>query len=188
MIGTSRILIGALLLLAAAPYLCARIDSREGANRVVDALHAVGIEATSNEVEFLTSVPASSTRTDLRVTDWRRLDQSTIWVRLVCRRPQDCLPFFILLHPDELQSIPLFHPSARAMAPVVARKKAHPSVLVRAGSRVTMILQSGAARITAPGVCLDDGNLGSRVRVTNVATRQILTAEIVDRGLVQAHF
>jgi flagella basal body P-ring formation protein FlgA len=70
----------------------------------------------------------------------------------------------------------------------VAQTKTHTPVLVRAGSRVTMILQNGAARISTPGICLDNGELGSRVRVTNLATKQVLTAEIVDRGLVQARF
>lgn len=188
-IRTSRVVFGVLLLLAATD-LCARADSSNDlpANRVVAALHAVAIEATPDEIEFLTSVPASDSRTNLRVTDWRRLDQGSIWIRLACRRPQDCLPFFVLLHPDEPRTLPLHQLPASAATSVVSKKKPHAPAFVRAGSRATMIMQRGAARITAPVVCLDDGELGSKIRVSNVATKQVLTAEILDRGLVQAHF
>jgi Chaperone for flagella basal body P-ring formation len=190
MIGASRFVAGVMLLLAAASSAGARTAAwvPVGTGPVVEALHRVGIESTVEEIEFLTSVAASSSQVGLHVTDWRMLDTHTDWVRLACRRAQECLPFFILLHRSDRHTEPELRTFVSAAKSAPARRKTHAPALIRAGSRVTMILQTGAAQITTPAICLDNGDLGSRVRVTNLATRQVMTAEIIDQGLVRSAF
>jgi hypothetical protein len=159
-----------------------------GSNRVVEALHDAGISARPSEVEFLASVPVTAPDVALRISGWRKLDSGTFWVRLTCRHTQDCLPFFILLHPSDPSIVPSFPVLPESDIHPAFVKKVRKPLLVRAGSRATLLLQSGPARITTPVLCLDNGALGNRIRVKNPATKQILSAEIVGRGLVQAWF
>jgi hypothetical protein len=155
---------------------------------VVDALHAAGLHATSQEVEFVGSVSSSDPAVAVRVTGWKKLNAGTVWVRLMCRRAQDCLPFFILLHSSDQAGIPSFSPAPDSEIRSAPSKRTHAPALIRAGSRATLLLESGQSRIRTSVICLDSGERGSRIRVRNLATKRIIAAEIVDRGLVQARY
>lgn len=189
MIRTAHLILGILLIggshcLWAHPVMPATLTARP----VVEALHEAGLKASSNEVEFVGSVPSSDPTAAVRVTGWKKLNADTVWVRLMCRRAQDCLPFFILLHSSDQGSVPSFSPVPDSEIRSASSKKTHAPWLIRAGSRATLLLQSGQARIRTSVICLDNGVRGARIRVRNLATKRIVAAQIVDRGLVQAWF
>ncbi|MBI3476211.1 MAG: flagella basal body P-ring formation protein FlgA [Acidobacteria bacterium] len=190
MIRTSQLAIGICLLLGGSYSLRAStsMSSMLTARPIVEALHNAGVEAKAGEIEFVGSVPASDTDAVLRVTGWRKLNTGTVWVRLVCRRAQDCLPFFILLHPAEKGIVPSFSilPDSKTQSGSI-RKTLSPS-LIRAGSRATLLLKSGPASIRTSVICLESGERGASIRVRNVATKRILAAQIVGRGLVEARY
>jgi len=157
-----------------------------GADRVTKALSEAGLKVDLSQVELPVSVPAADSNVLLRVQTWRKLDDKTIWVRLMCQRPKDCLPFFILLHSSDRQFF-MHLPEASGSEPLGApHRKLREPLLVRAGSRATLVLQRGMARITTPVTCLENGSLGRRIRVKNVTTKQVYSAEVVDRGILTA--
>lgn len=162
------------------------------ARPIVQALHDVGIEAESEQVEFVGTVPASDSVAGVRITGWRKLNADTVWVRLMCRRAQDCLPFYILLHPSDRAAIPTVGTpvlaSQFAVNQLTPAQKKRTASLVRAGSRAVLLLSNGAAHIRTAVICLESGERGGRIRVRNLATKRILSAQIIDRGLVQAWF
>ena len=61
------------------------------ADHVVEALRESGLTAEAHEIEFPVSVPVATPDAPLRVQYWRKLDDNSIWIRLVCRQPKDCL-------------------------------------------------------------------------------------------------
>lgn len=178
--------VAALAFLSAPGQLCASAPTVLSAESVAGALDQAGLKADASEVEFPVSVPASSPDVPLRIGRWRKLDDKTVWVRLMCRRPKDCLPFFILLHPAESHRLwPLME------APGATFQKTSikvPPVLVRAGSRATLFLQNETVRIKTLVTCLENGKAGTTIRVKNPTTKRIYSAEVIDRGIVRAWF
>jgi flagellar basal body P-ring formation chaperone FlgA len=189
-IGSSQWALGVLMLVGVVgnSHADARMPAMLSAGRIVETLHRAGVEAAAGEVEFVGSVPASAPDVPLRITGWRKLNRDTVWVKLTCQHSQDCLPFFVLLHPADRASIASFSAIPTVSTPVGSMKKIRKSALIRAGSHATLVLRSGATWIRTSVICLDSGERGSRIRVRNLATKRILAAEIVDRGLVQASF
>ena len=53
------------------------------------------------------------------------------------------------------------------------------------GQNVTLVAESGALRIEAPGQLLADAHIGEDVRVMNQATRTTVTGTLVEPGLVR---
>ena len=189
MIRNRHLALGILVLLSGVTVLRASavLSSTLTARPVVAALREAGIKATPSEIEFVGIVPASDSAAAVRVTGWRKWTADTVWVRLMCRRPQDCLPFFILLHPSTAGTAPALSLQAADSAAVLAGKRRVPA-LVQAGSPAILLMRSGAANIRTSVICLDSGDRGSRIRVRNVVTKRILAAQIVDRGLVQTWY
>jgi Chaperone for flagella basal body P-ring formation len=154
--------------------------------RVAETLRVSGFSARSTEVEFVSSVPVSAATAKLRVEHWRRLSDSTAWVQLRCQQSGDCIPFFVILHSSE-NNFPAKLPknNSSLVKPLVAPQSAP---LVKTGMRATLFLQSATSRITTVVVCLENGVLGSQVRVKNPVTKQVLMAEVIDKGVVKSTF
>jgi len=167
------------------------VDLRASASTVLTAQHVAvalgeaGLKADPSEVEFPVSVPASNLDVPLRVRGWRKLDENTIWVRLTCQRPKDCLPFFILLHPAGPDRLPRRMDFSTPALPAASSQE---PVLVRVGSQATLLLRNGTIRIKTPVTCLENGKLGATVRVKNLTTKRIYSAEVIARGIVRAWF
>lgn len=53
-----------------------------------------------------------------------------------------------------------------------------PAALVRRGEAVTLVVQTGAITISAPGRALGDGAQGAAVRVVNLATNRTLDGRV----------
>lgn len=154
--------------------------------RVAEALRNSGLSAQSSEVEFVSSIPVSASTHKLRVENWKRLSDSTAWVQMRCEHSGECVPFFVILHGSE-NKFPAkpSRSNENYVKPAVARPSAP---LVRTGTRATLFLQSTTSRITTVVVCLENGAMGSHVRVRNPVTNQVLTAEVIDKGVVKSTF
>jgi len=184
----SQLVVASAVLVGISAPVAALNDKSEvlGSERVAEALRKSGLSAQSSDVEFVSSVPVSASAHKLRVENWRRMDDSTAWVQLRCEHSGDCVPFFVILHGSENN-----FPTKRLqndedyVKPGVVRRVAP---LVRTGTRATLFLQSATSRITTVVVCLENGVLGSQVRVKNPVTKQILTAEVIDKGVVKSTF
>jgi len=61
-----------------------------------------------------------------------------------------------------------------------------PAPDARSGDDVTLLVESGALRIRAPGRLMEDATVGDPVRVSNLATGAVMTGALVSPGLVRA--
>jgi flagella basal body P-ring formation protein FlgA len=60
--------------------------------------------------------------------------------------------------------------------------------LIRRGEEVTILVQKGGLRISAPGRALTDGHVGGRVAVMNLASRRKIMARVQSPGVVTVTF
>ncbi|MBU0513171.1 MAG: flagellar basal body P-ring formation chaperone FlgA [Proteobacteria bacterium] len=60
--------------------------------------------------------------------------------------------------------------------------------LIRRGEEVTIVVETGGLRITAPGRALTDGHVGGRVSVLNLATKRKIMANVKHPGIVTVSF
>jgi len=186
---TSQLVLAALILVAASPRLAA-IDLHPAtltASQIAEVLRASGIETRAENVEMVSAVPIAGSDVALQLLDWNRLSDSETWLRLRCKSSEQCLPFFVIVH-----GMPQAFAAKIARDPRRSRfalqNRSKQPTLIRAGSRAVLVLEGGRARITTTVICLDNGALRSRVRVKNPATRQILMAEVVGKGVVRSTF
>ncbi len=97
-------------------------------------------------------------------------------VRLRCAEPGVCMPFYVLVH------VP-------AMAKAVTTKPQNdttsvPAVL-RNGTRVSLLIDSGRLHLRIPVTCLQGGTAGNMIRVAALAHGRIYQAAIVDGSTVR---
>ena len=67
-----------------------------------------------------------------------------------------------------------------------ARSK--PPVLAKPGKPATLVMLGQNVRITTTVVPLQPGSKGQRILVRDPATARVMTAEVVDEGLLQTSF
>ncbi len=60
--------------------------------------------------------------------------------------------------------------------------------LVRSGSPVYIIAESGFLRVTAIGRALESGKKGDIIRVRNISSKKIVYGEVVEKGIVKVRF
>ncbi|MDZ4786473.1 MAG: flagellar basal body P-ring formation chaperone FlgA [bacterium] len=59
-----------------------------------------------------------------------------------------------------------------------------PPVVIQ-GSKITLLYTKGILNVTASGTCLEDGIEGQLIKVQNDASKRVLMAHVVERGLVK---
>jgi len=74
-----------------------------------------------------------------------------------------------------------------AGSPLTVAALASP-LLVRRGDVVTVVVETPAMRLSAPGDALEAGAAGARIRVRNRKSQQELSGEVVERGIVLVQY
>jgi hypothetical protein len=147
------------------------------AGQVAAAITSAGMTTSADQVVLLTSVVATSSAPVLKVESLEQWGDGEIKVRLSCARPEECLPFFVAVRGSQAQATP---PNvAGHSSPAMLRAKSDSNFFaVRAGSRGVLLLEGGHVHIQLPVICLENGEIGQKVRVTSLDHRQSYTAEV----------
>jgi flagella basal body P-ring formation protein FlgA len=74
-----------------------------------------------------------------------------------------------------------------AGAPVTLQALASP-LLVRRGDLVTVVVETPGMRLSVPGEALEPGSAGNAIRVRNRTSRQELSGQVVERGMVLVQY
>jgi flagella basal body P-ring formation protein FlgA len=74
------------------------------------------------------------------------------------------------------------------MGRVVTTNSLHKPTLVNKGDQVTLIAQSGAMKITAPGIAREKGYKDSLVQVLNIQTKKTVFGLVTDSKTVKVNF
>jgi len=112
----------------------------------------------------------------LRVADVRSGGTPDLWLlRMECGSRSDCMPFEVALR---------YRPAAPG-GPLVRSQQKQPSAateahapLVKPGQKVRLAEEVSGMRLSAPGICLQAGSLGQRIRVRNAASGRVVLARV----------
>ncbi|MEB2285794.1 MAG: flagellar basal body P-ring formation chaperone FlgA [Myxococcales bacterium] len=140
------------------------------------------------EDAVLATVPVTA-RTDARgavVVARQSLPRGTILgpddLAVVERNRQD-VPDDALAAPAE--AIGMETRVALAAAAPVPRAALAPAVVVKKGDLVTMVVETGAMKITATGEALEPGAVGAGIKVMNRASKQTVAGRVSEHGVVR---
>jgi flagella basal body P-ring formation protein FlgA len=56
--------------------------------------------------------------------------------------------------------------------------------VVKSGSRVTLLFKRGQLEVTASGIALENGIVGSEIKVRNENSKRVVIGRVADEGLV----
>jgi len=104
-------------------------------------------------------------------------------VRLACRQPGDCLPFYALVRGLE--------PAAVTSASKPSRVAVNPQraqFTMPAGTRATLVMDDNRSHIEVSVISLQNGMAGHWIRVASRDHKQIYYAEIVNANLLRGAF
>lgn len=180
------ILACALLVLTAVPAFAASRRFPIRTELIASALTGIGIQVLPEQVTLMTDVVATTSAPRLSIRSMEKSSDRGIIVRLECAMPEECLPFFVSIHPEDgngdqqssskpsasLQSVPAFNSRSKTFA-------------VRSGSPATLLIDSDHVHIRVSVICLENGATGQRIRVTSTDHRQTYTAEVIDGTLLK---
>ena len=102
-------------------------------------------------------------------------------LRIVCRVPAACLPFFANAVWPENEDIASRQPSIQAAAAPGESSTGR----LRAGASVTLLLEGQRVHIRMQAVCLQGGATGDKIRVATRDRKQMYVAEIVTPTLLR---
>jgi hypothetical protein len=178
------------------------ILSAEQVQHVIEArLVEQGVAIADAQIELLNRVVSSSERPDLHVTSILPLDQTRptrrdlaagrvprFAVRVACTSARECLPFYAVVSMPVGASVARVAPASQSVQNAQTSPREVEPVVIKAGSRATMLMNSGDARIQMTVTCLDDGAEGQRIRVSNPLNHTTLQAQVIHAGLVKGAF
>lgn len=106
--------------------------------------------------------------------------------RFHCRKPGECLPFYVVLHLSGTQDAQAMLARSLATAPPVSAVShvVRPKWVVRSGQRATFVLQGKEMRATTLVICLQDGRQGESIRVSSLDRSRMMVGEVVGPGLL----
>jgi hypothetical protein len=173
---TSDKLISALVAVAVAaiPATAATARVAISPEQVAGAISKAGTNVTAQQVTLLADVVATTSRPALTVDSMERWGDHRMKVRMSCA-DAGCLPFYVAVQWGEAEPASTA-PGGRAATtggPIQ-------TVLLRAGSTATLMLEGNHVHIQIPVVCLESGSVGQTIRVTTKDHRQSFLAQVGD--------
>ncbi len=150
--------------------------------QVVAALAVTHVTLQPSQVQFLAEASSKGPNAVLIVESVKPWKEGSTLVRMRCRKPGECVPFFVVVNgtqPEELET------AVAGPGRTIAKPGKPREVLVRAGQKATMILESRKFRVATPIICLENGSEGQRIRVSSLDRKRISTAEVLQSGLLR---
>jgi hypothetical protein len=178
------ILIGLLTGAAAVPAAAAAGHYVISAQQVAAAISNMGVPTEPAQVVLLSNVAANTARPRLQVASIERWGANGVVARLQCESQEECLPFFVKLHLQERNQLPV-GPSEPQTAATPAPAKPAARVAMRAGSPAILMLDGPHMQIRVSVVCLDAGEMGQTIHATDPDHRRVYAALVVGDGLLK---
>lgn len=150
--------------------------------QVVAALAVTHVPLQPSQVQFLAEASSKGPNAALTVESVKPWNDGSTLVRMRCRKPGECLPFFVVVKGTQPQELECAVAGPRR---TIAKPRQPREVLVRAGQKATMILESRKFRVATPIICLENGSEGQRIRVSSLDRKRISTAEVLESGLLR---
>lgn len=166
------------------------------AHQVAQALSGNGIQTMDEQVVLLANVVATESAPMLDILSVqpvgdRALDKHRelqFLVKLGCRLPGTCLPFYSILSKPEgsVDSTPVAHASSVVIGD--AALKPNTGIVIRAGAHATLVMDDARSHIQITVISLENGIAGHTIHVASPDHKQVYTAEVVSANLVKRSF
>jgi hypothetical protein len=173
---------------------------------VAQALKANGLEVKPSEVYLPMMLSSAAPSPAIEITATERLADGRVRLQLRCRKAGECVPFNATLDiqssaavaaeagaqsgssegattgkPMNVESIGGSEPGGASHGVI-----ANETSVLRAGSRVMLVLRDDHMTIHMPVIALDSGAPGAEVRVSRADRRKMFHATVVDKTTVTA--
>jgi len=182
------VMVCALPLALALLFTCLEASARAGSmpsrSRVAQAIaRDLGLEldqAGGIDLQLLIPGLRLSDDVGLRVADVRSGGRPDLWLlRLECDARTQCLPFEVALRSSS-SAAPKTPNSAKEAG--TGRPSQPGTAVVRPGQKVMLAEDAYGMHLSAPGICLQTGSLGERIRVRNAISGRVVLARVKDSG------
>jgi len=165
------------------------------AGQVARTLSDKGMPTADDQVSLLARVVATEPDPALDVVSVQAFSEGLVAghsavrsrVKLVCRVPGECLPFFVIVSWSQPAAGPA---TSKSTSPFDRNMSTSPNsqITMRAGSRATLVMDDERSHIRVAVISLQDGMAGHRIRVSSPDHKQIYFGEVVTSSLLRGSF
>jgi len=154
--------------------------------QVSHALLRRGVNVDVQQISLVASIVASKPDPELDIDsiqpfgDGREGQSIQSKVRVVCSKAGSCLPFYAIVTWPPGTSLSALASMDRA----ASFKSETPTISMRVGSNATLIVDTGQMRLRVPVISLQNGAIGSTIRVTSLDRKQTYNAVVVSPTLL----
>jgi hypothetical protein len=162
------------------------------AAQVARALSGNGMPTFDSQVSLLTRVVATEPDPALDVVSVEAISKEPLAghsatgsrVKLACRLPNYCLPFFVTV----TWSQPPAGPAGSMSTGRNMLTSPNSQFTMRAGSRATLVMDDQRSHIQVAVISLENGMAGHRIRVSSPDHKQVYFGEVVSANLLKGSF
>ena len=161
-----------------------RTMSRIGANQVARALSVAGMEVTPRQVQLATELSAmtpSPTLDLLEVEPSPSLNERWVWVKLGCRDPHECRPFYVSVQWNG--DIRTLVKHAKSVVPASSPKDTPP--VIRFGDHATLVVDVPRLRLEIAVIALQNGSAGQVIRLATPDHKKFYRGEVVGKSMLR---
>jgi hypothetical protein len=161
-------------------------------HQVAQALSGSASRIADQQVSLLAEVVATEPAPAMDILSVKPLaDQSSgkqrdarFLVKLVCRVPGTCLPFYAIVTSPEAT----IDRTPGALNSGNGFLKTNAGVVMRAGAHATLVMDDNRSHIQIAVVSLENGIAGHRIRVATPDHKQVFVAEVVNANLLKRSY
>ena len=183
-----KVLIGVAILVVGLAGWCQADPStryRIEPSQVATALSNETTHVDAEQIQMLAQVTSTDANPQLEILSVAPTKESAgALVMLGCGKRSSCLPFYVLVENNDAASGLLA--SEKHASSMRSAKKT--SIMMRAGTHATLRMDSPRAQISLAVVSLENGGVGSRVRVATPDHKQFFVGEVVGPNLLKGSF
>ena len=166
------------------------------AHQVAQTLTANGVQTLDVQVQLLAKVVATEPSPVLDILSVESIGdrspgknrESRSLVKLGCRLPGTCLPFYSIVSKPEA---PIDSPSgARGFSAATGNTALKPNtgIVIRAGAHATLVMDDARSHVEVAVVSLENGIACHRIHVASPDHKQVYVAEVVSANLLRRSF
>jgi hypothetical protein len=161
------------------------------ASQVALAISSSGMQTTPEHVSLLSRVVATEPTPVLEVLSVEKLGKGLLTessgvrlrVKLACRVPGKCLPFYVIV-----SSVPSTDWPTNIPANDSSIGNANSEVTMKAGTHATLLIDDDRSHIQVAVISLENGIVGHRIHVASPDHKQTYVGEVVNARLLRGSY
>jgi hypothetical protein len=155
-----------------------------------------GVSISGDQISMLANVVASEENPMLDVLSVQQLGgrwaegrtENHSLVKLACRVPGTCLPFYVIVNAQEAPARSTGSEAKLMPASLSVRIAPSAPITIRAGTHATLIMDDSRAHIQVTVISLESGHTGDKIHVATPDHKQTYLAEVMSANLLRRSF